>query len=229
MTHDPSKARTANFFRTVVLAVVVPSVILSTPGPLRHAPPLIVFLLALAFPLGVGGYELAIKRHFNIFAGIGFLNTIITGGFGLFELPSRWLIAKETLVPLLLGILILVLVVKKVPIVKMLLRESIDFERIESAFRDKGLSREMLDNRLRRAAGWLTASFFISAAANFALASFTLSSNPGTEAFNKGLGSLTLFGFLFIALPLTAVFAIVMYRFFSFVEKETGLGLDELI
>src|SRR3546814_12154253 len=64
-------------------------------------------LLALAFPLGWGLWELAKYRKFNWIALLGLISVLLTGGIGLLQLDTQWLAIKEAAVPGIIGIAVL--------------------------------------------------------------------------------------------------------------------------
>ena len=105
----------------LLLGIVIPSAILmnlSEPEKLGATGALI---LALAFPLGRGLYELLRFRVRNYIAVLGFVSVLLTGGIGLLQLDTQWLAIKEAAVPALLGIAVAISAWIGRPLVRVLL------------------------------------------------------------------------------------------------------------
>ena len=67
----------------------------------------IIFVLALAFPIVYGVYDLIKRRKWNIFSIVGILSVALTAGIGLMRISREWIIIKEGIVPLILGAVVL--------------------------------------------------------------------------------------------------------------------------
>ena len=92
----------------LMFSIILPSIILmkfSGENDLGASGGLIV---ALAFPLGWGLFELIKYRKFNFIALLGLISVLLTGGIGLFELDTKWLAIKEAAIPAVIGIAVLV-------------------------------------------------------------------------------------------------------------------------
>lgn len=187
-----------------------------------------IFAFALLFPLAYGVWDLAGRRKFNIFSAIGVASVLLTGGIGLMKMSREWIIAKEGLVPLALGVAVLATAATRRPLAKIImLNESVvDLPKIEAALDTRG-TREKFDAALRRATLWVAGSFLLSSVLNFALASYIFRSEAGTEAFNAEVGRMTALSFPVIALPTMAVLFCAMYRLFGAMGECTGLSLEE--
>ena len=61
--------------------------------------PMARLVLALAFPLGWGSFELLKYRKFNFIALLGLVSVLLTGGIGLLKLDNQWLAIKEAAIP----------------------------------------------------------------------------------------------------------------------------------
>lgn len=92
----------------LLINIVIPSVILMKFSGEQDLGALPALLLALAFPLGWGAFDLARRRKVNLFAALGLVSILLTGGIGLLQLDTQWLAVKEAAVPGLIGLAVLV-------------------------------------------------------------------------------------------------------------------------
>ena len=78
-------------------------------------------MLALAFPLGWGSFELIKYRKFNFIALLGLVSVLLTGGIGLLKLDNQWLAIKEAAIPGIIGIAVLVSTRTRFPLIRTML------------------------------------------------------------------------------------------------------------
>ncbi|MBS3935910.1 MAG: hypothetical protein KGZ43_07030 [Sulfuritalea sp.] len=214
----------------VLIAVVIPAVILmklSGPDQLGAVPAL---MLALAFPLGWGARDLLRRRKVNLFAAIGLVSVLLTGGIGLLELDAQWLAVKEAAVPGLIGLAIILSTRTRYPLIRVLLYNPtiIDVDRVHEQLAARGTA-SLFETRLLRATWMLGGTFFFSAAMNYFLATWIVVSPAGSAAFNEELGRLTLLSYPMIALPATAMMMLVLYYLARGIRALTGLKLVDVL
>ena len=92
----------------LLVSIIIPSAILmklSGQDDLGASGALIV---ALAFPLSWGLFELFKYKKFNFIALLGLISVLLTGGIGLLQLDPQWLAIKEAAIPGLIGIAVLI-------------------------------------------------------------------------------------------------------------------------
>lgn len=187
-----------------------------------------IFVVALAFPLAYGIYDLASRRKWNLFSIIGVLSVALTGGIGLMKFSREWMIVKEGAVPLMLGAAVLVTAATKKPLAKIIMMNEsvVDVPKIEAALEAKG-ARAEFDSALKTATYFVAASFLLSSVLNFALASYIFKSETGTAEFNAEVGRMTALSFPVIVLPTMVILMFAMFRLFGAITRLTGLSLDE--
>ncbi|TNG02820.1 MAG: MFS transporter, partial [Gammaproteobacteria bacterium] len=93
----------------LVFSVVIPAFILMKLSGEAELGPVNALLLALAFPLGLGLYELIRFRKYNFISILGLVSVLLTGGIGLLELDAHWLAVKEAMIPGLIGSIVLIM------------------------------------------------------------------------------------------------------------------------
>ncbi|MHB0916158.1 MAG: VC0807 family protein [Thiobacillus sp.] len=226
----PSPTPTRSPLLEIGVTLLIPSLILiqlSKPEQLGAAGALV---LALAFPIGWGLRELAKSRGFGLFAGLGVASLLLTGGIGLLELDARWLAVKEAAIPAVLGLVVAGSAFTRRPLVRVLLYTPmlLDTERIDAALAERG-NQAAFAVRLRAATWMLAGSFAFSAAMNYALATWIVTSPAGSAAFNEELGRLTLLSYPMIALPATLMMLAVLYYLAGGVRRLAGLGLGDML
>lgn len=187
-------------------------------------------LLALAFPLAYGLYDLVKRRNFNFIAALGFTSTLATGGLGLLKLDPFWFAVKEAVVPTLIGLTVLVSQWTRKPIVRtMLLNDQVvDVPRVEAAI-EAGAHQADFLNLLKTSSWLLAGSFALSAVLNFVLARIIITAMPDTPLFNEQLGRLTWMSYLVIMLPSMAVMIYALMRLLKGLQRLTGLKLEEIL
>jgi hypothetical protein len=192
--------------------------------------PVAALLLALAFPLGWGLRDFLTRRRLNIFAGLGLVSVLLTGGIGLLELDTGWLAVKEAAVPGVLGLIVAGSALSRYPLVRVLLYTPIllDTARIDAALAQRG-NQAAFDARLRTATWMLAGSFAFSAGMNFVLATWIVTSPAGTAAFNEELGRMTLLSYPMIALPATLMMLAVLYYLSGGMKRLAGLSLGDVL
>lgn len=214
----------------VAVTLLIPALILmqfSEPEQLGAAGALV---LALAFPIAWGLRELATRRKFSLFAGLGVVSLLLTGGIGLMELDARWLAVKEAAVPAALGLIVAGSALTRTPLVRVLLYTPLllDTDRIDAALAARG-NLGVFEARLRGATWMLAGSFAFSSAMNYVLATWIVTSPAGSAAFNEELGRLTLLSYPMIALPATLMMLGALYYLAIGVKRLAGLNLSEAL
>lgn len=187
-------------------------------------------ILALAFPLGYGIYDLIKRRNFNFLSALGFASTLATGGLGLLKLSPLWFAVKEAVVPTIIGLTVIVSQWTKKPLVRSLLlnEQIVDVPRVDAALAARQAQAEF-NALLRRASGLLTASFFVSAVLNFALARYLITAMPDTPEFNAQLGKMTWMSWPVIVVPSMAMMMFALWQLMKGITRLTGLTLEEIM
>ena len=212
----------------LLITIVIPSVILmkfSAPEALGSVNAL---LLALAFPLVWGLRDLLMHHKINLFAVLGLVSTLLTGGIGLLQLDTQWLAIKEAAIPALIGLAVAISAHTPYPLIRVLLFSPtlMDVKRIQTSLEQRG-NRAAFEVRLRIATWMLSGSFLFSAIMNYMLAIWVVTSPTGTAAFNEELGRMTLLSYPVIALPATLIMAAVLYYLSRSIQQLAGLKLTE--
>lgn len=213
-----------------LVAIIIPSVILMKLSGEEVLGALPALLLALAFPLGWGAFDLARRRKVNLFAVLGLVSILLTGGIGLLQLDTQWLAVKEAAVPGLIGLAVLISTRTRYPLIRTLLYNPalIDVVRVRAQLEARGAV-QTFEARLQRATWMLGGTFFFSSAMNYFLASWIVVSPAGSAAFNEELGRLTLMSYPVIALPSTLMMMFVFYYLSRVIRELTGLKLTDLL
>jgi hypothetical protein len=219
-----------NLLLNLACNVVAPALILAKFSKAEWLGPKAGLLVALAFPLGYGLYDLIKRRNFNFLSALGFTSTLATGGLGLLKLAPLWFAVKEAVVPTLIGLTVIISQGTKKPLVRSLLfnDQVIDVPRVEAALDGRG--QRAAFTRLLSNSSWLLAgSFALSAVLNFGLARYLITAMPDTPEFNEQLGQMTLWSWPVIVLPSMAIMMLALWRLFKGIEQLTGLTMDEIL
>lgn len=214
----------------MLIAIVIPSIILmklSGPDDLGAVKAL---LLALAFPLFWGARDFLRRHKINLFATLGLISILLTGGIGLLQLDTQWLAVKEAAVPGVIGLVVIISTRSRYPLIRTLLFNPslVDVPRVERSLAERGTMPDF-ENRLQRATYMLGGTFFFSAGMNYFLATWIVTSPTGSAAFNEELGRLTLLSYPMIALPATVMMMAVLYYLARAIRELTGLKFTDLL
>ena len=214
----------------LLVSIVIPSIILmkfSGDDALGATTALVV---ALAFPLSWGLYELLKYKKFNFIALLGLISVLLTGGIGLLQLDTQWLAVKEAAIPGLIGITVLVSTQTRYPLIKTLLYNPriLNVDKIGKKL-DKLGRTEMFEARLLNATYLLGGTFFFSAVMNYILARWIVTSPAGSAAFNEQLGQLTLLSYPMIAIPSMVMMLAIFYYLWRTIHGMTGLALEDIL
>lgn len=227
---DMNDTRRPQPWLELLITLVLPALVLLQLSAPERLGPVAALLLALAFPLGWGLRDFLTRRRLNIFAGLGLVSVLLTGGIGLLELDTGWLAVKEAAVPGVLGLIVAGSALSRYPLVRVLLYTPIllDTARIDAALAQRG-NQAAFDARLRTATWMLAGSFAFSAGMNFVLATWIVTSPAGTAAFNEELGRMTLLSYPMIALPATLMMLAVLYYLSGGIKRLAGLSLGDVL
>jgi hypothetical protein len=224
------KSQKPNPLIELLINIVIPSVILMKLSGEQELGAAGGLLLALAFPLGWGAFDLIGRRKINFISVLGLVSILLTGGIGLLQLDTQWLAVKEAAIPGLIGLAVLVSTRTRYPLVKTLLYSPalIDVRRVQQHLDVRGTARDF-EVRLQNATYLLGGTFFFSAAMNYFLATWIVTSPAGSEAFNAELGRLTLLSYPMIALPSMLMMMAVLYYLARAMRELAGLKLTEAL
>ena len=214
----------------LLLSIVIPSIILMKFSDANELGASGALVVALAFPVGLGLYELIRFRNTNYIALLGLISVLLTGSIGLLQLDAQWLAVKEAAIPALLGVAVLVSARLGYPVIRLLLYNAklLDIERISTILRARG-QEGLFQDRLLNATYLLGATFFFSAVMNYLLARWIVVSPAGSAAFNEELGQLTLISYPVIAVPSMLMILGIFYILWRNIHGLTGLTLEEIM
>jgi hypothetical protein len=189
-----------------------------------------ILLLALAFPVGYFIYDYFARKKYNIFSIIGLVSVLLTGGIGIFQIPTEWFAVKEAAIPLFLGLAVLISLKTPYPLVRTLLYnpEIINVDKVQASL--KAHDTETTFEKLLLHCTWLlAASFLLSAILNYFLALRMVTSPSGTDAFNTEVARMMKWSFIVIAAPSMAIMLVALMKLFNGIKEMTGLEMEEVL
>ena len=95
---------------SLLINIVIPVCILTFLSKDKYLGPVWALVIAVAFPVTHGIKTLIRERKADVLAIIGMISVLLTGIFGILELPPEWVARKEAAVPLIIGLIILICV-----------------------------------------------------------------------------------------------------------------------
>ncbi|MBZ9613633.1 VC0807 family protein [Rheinheimera maricola] len=224
------KKKKSGLLSNLIINVAIPALILSKLSGDDVLGPVWALVVALAFPLGFGLWELKHAGKVNFFSVLGIISVLLTGGISLLQLPPSYIAIKEALIPGLIGVIVLVSQYTPYPLVKKLLinPELLDMPKLEQALAQQN-NAEAFNQRMARAGYIVAASFFMSAVLNYILAKAIVVSQPGTTAYAEELGRMTWLSYPVIVLPsMVMLMGAIIYMFMQ-IGRLTGQSLEEFI
>lgn len=214
----------------LLVSIVIPSLILMKLSGESRLGADGALILALAFPLGWGSFELLKYRKFNFIALLGLVSVLLTGGIGLLKLDNQWLAIKEAAIPGIIGIAVLVSTRTRYPLIRTMLfnKAVLNVDKIHECLEQAG-NTPQFEARLLRATYWLSGTFFFSSAMNYVLAKWIVISPAGSEAFNDELGRMNLLSYPMIAIPSMIMLMAIFYYLWRTIHGLTGLKLEDVM
>lgn len=213
----------------LLISILIPSFILMKMSDADQLGASGALIVALAFPLGWGLFELLKYRKFNFIALLGLISVSLTGGIGLLQLDTQWLAIKEAAIPGIIGAAILISTRTRYPLIKTLIYNPkfINVEEIQRIL-DQQNNRAAFESRLLNATYLLSSTFLFSSVMNYVLARWIVTSPGGSAAFNEELGRMTLLSYPVIAIPSMLMMMAIMYYLWRSIHGMTGLPLEKV-
>jgi len=214
----------------MLFSIIIPSAILMKLSGDSDLGATNALLVALAFPISWGVFELVKYKKFNYIALLGLISVFLTGGIGLLQLDNHWLAIKEASIPAIIGLAVLISTRTRYPLIKTLLYNPtiLNTEKIKLKLEEKGNTAEF-DSRLLKATYLLGATFVVSSILNYLLAKWIVTSPSGSAAFNEELGQMTLLSYPVIVIPSMIMMVGIFYYLWRTIHGMTGLSLEEII
>ncbi len=214
----------------LLVSIIIPSFILMKMSDADQLGASGALIIALAFPLGWGLFELIKYRKYNFIALLGLISVILTGGIGLLQLDTQWLAIKEAAIPGLIGLAVLISTRTRYPLIKTLLYNPkiLNVEKIQQKL-DENNSSALFESRLLNATYLLSGTFLFSSIMNYTLAKWIVTSPSGSAAFNEELGQMTLLSYPVIAIPSMLMMMAIFYYLWRTIHGMTGLPLEQIM
>lgn len=226
----PIKPKQNNLLLELLFNIAAPSLILMKLSSEDYLGPVGALVAALAFPIGYGLYDFVKNKAFNFFSLLGFVSTLLTGGIGLFELDVQWLAIKEAAIPSAIAVVILASGFMGKPLIAKLILNPIIFNLPliydTLAQRDKT---EEFRVKVNRANHFLAMTSVFSAAMNYILAKWIVTSPAGSVEFNEQLGEMTALSYPVIAIPSTIMLMVIMVYVVKVITRLTDLTFEQVL
>lgn len=217
-------------FLNLGINILAPVLILSKFSGEDRLGPFYALIVALAFPLVYGLYDLLVQKQKNFVSILGFISILLTGVIGLLKFPPEWIAVKEAMIPFLIGLAILVTIKSRFPLARKIIynKEILDINSIDNILKASG-KETALDKVISKASVFLSLTFFFSAILNYVLAKILVQSPAGTLAFNEELSQMTLLSFPVIAVPSGIIMFLVLRFIMNSIKKLTNLSQNEIL
>lgn len=220
----------SGFLGNLAFNIVIPVLILSKFSDDSALGPVWSIVVALAFPIGYGLYDLRKAGKVNGFSILGIVSVLLTGGISLLQLDPKYIAYKEAAIPGLIGLAVIVSQYTRKPLVKAIVfnEQLFQVEKIHQHLDERG-QQSVFEKRLKQVSYIVASSFFLSATLNYVLAKIILVSPPGTVAYSEELGKMTALSYPVIMVPSMVVLMTGLWFLISSMRKLTGLTLEELM
>lgn len=228
-TTEPTSPKPQNngFFGNLAFNIVIPVVVMSYMSGEDRLGPMWSIVVALAFPIGYGLWDLKKSGKVNPFSVLGIVSVVLTGGISLMKLPAEYIAIKEAAIPALIGIAVILTQRTSKPLVKIFVlnEQIINWPALNSALAEKGTADEF-EKKVAVTSYIIAGSFFLSAVLNYVLAKLILVSEPGTTAYTEELGKMTALSYPVIMVPSMIMLFAALWYIFKHIKKLTGEELD---
>lgn len=230
-----SQTKQENGFLNLIFNILIPVVILNKASDKIGA--VLALVIALAFPLVYGLYDLYQKRKWNPLSVLGFTNVLVTGSLAVLGLGGMWFAVKEAFFPFLIGVFVWYSASKDNPFIRSFLLNpnTLNVDAIEEKLKANQKENDFL-RHLQLSTRLLACSFFISAALNFGLAQriFTpldssLASEARSVALNQQIAQMTSWSTLVIVLPSMIFLVAILWYLLKGIRELTGLKTEEIL
>lgn len=230
VTLASEKKQSNGFLGNLAFNILIPVVILTNASGEEYLGPAWSIVVALAFPIGYGLWDLKQSGKVNAFSILGIVSVLLTGGISLLELPAEYIAIKEATIPGLIGIAVLITQRTSKPLVKILVLNDqiINWPKLNQALEASG-NEQAFNGKVAISSYIVAASFFLSSALNYILAKVILVSPPGTSEYTEELGKMTAWSYPVIVIPSMIMLMAALWFLFKQIKKLTGKELDEFL
>lgn len=210
--------------------IIIPVLVLSNMAGEDRLGPAWSIVVALAFPIAYGLWDLKKSGKVNPFSVLGIISVVLTGGISLLQLPAEYIAIKEAAIPGLIGLAVLLTQKSSKPLVKIFVlnEQIINWPHLNKVLDEKG-KRDIFEQKVAVSSYIVAGSFFLSSLLNYVLAKVILVSPPGTTAYTEELGRMTALSYPVIVIPSMLMLMIALWYLFSQMQKITGEALDHFI
>ena len=194
---------------------------------------ILVLIFALSFPLFYFLNDLRINTKVNFISILGFINVLLTGLIGIlgekYGISRSWFIIKEGIIPLIIGLLVLLSMKSKTPLVKELIYNPILFniKKINENFPEN--SNDDFNKIFYHSTYLISASFLLSSIIQFFLASYIVTVDPGHSDFNNQVGTMTWVSYFVVMAPCMSMFGFALWKLIVGIKRITGLETDQIL
>ena len=194
---------------------------------------MLVLIIALSFPTIYFINDFRLKSHANFVSILGFVNVLLTGLIGImgeqYGISRIWFILKESIIPLIIGLVILISMNSKRPLVKTLIFNSTIFNisKIENKLTQD--DKIIFDSIFRSSTFYIGGSFFMSSIIQFFLASYIVTVDPGNIEFNNQVGTMTWVSYFVVMVPCLSMFGYALWKIINGLKLLTGMNTDEIL
>jgi hypothetical protein len=229
-TNSKQPPKKESFFANLLMNIVIPTLILTKLSGEEYLGPTWGLIIALAFPIGYGVRDFAVNKKLNVFSALGVVSVLLTGGLSLLKLPPEYFAIKEAAIPGLLGIITLISIKTRYPLVKVFIYNDkvLKIDKVNAALAQFNTQKQF-ERTLNNASLLIAGSFFLSSFLNYVLAKLILVSPGGTPEFNVELGKMTFWSYFVIALPMMIIMMGTLFYVFRSIRTLTQLTLEEVI
>lgn len=229
-TNLQPKPKKESFLANLLMNIVIPTLILTKLSGDDYLGATWGLIVALAFPISYGLRDFLINKKINVFSALGIISVLLTGGLSLLQLPPQYFAIKEAAIPGILGIVTLVSIKTRYPLVKTFIYNDkvLKIHKVDSALQHYNTQKQF-ERTLNNASLMIATSFFLSSALNYILAKIILVSQPGTAEFNAELGKMTALSYPVIALPMMIIMMGTLFYVFRSIRLLTQLTLEEIM